>query len=407
VLSIHCSVRSILPSTISSRISNRRSQLGQMTKLCGVLVALTCSIGTVAAAQTAHFTGVQSIVGSSSQYQPGGVAVDASGNVYISDQDHYAVYKETPAANGLYVQSTVASGLNYVTGLAVDGSGNVYIIEYVSGSVLKETPSSSGYTQSTVASNLNYPSGVAVDGSGYVYIADTSNGRVLLETPSSAGYTQSVVVSGSIYPRGIAVDGNENVYFVDGISSAVLKETPSNGSFIQSQLFAVPIYGGEGQLAIDSSGNLYFTEPISPNGHVFKETLSGGSYTVSTIGNDLDFPSAVAVDGSGNIYIADSFNERVLKETPSGGNFGANPRHSWAGLCRCGHGKLHHEWNNIPVQRRRHMHRGCCLHTDDSRNSERFRGACEYLGGRNCLGFRAGRGAGQWSKSRLRNHVAR
>jgi hypothetical protein len=55
---------------------------------------------------------------------------------------------------------------------------------------------------------------------------------------------------------------------------------------------------------------------------VFKETLSGGSYTESTIGNDLDYPSAVAVDGSGNIYIADAFNDRVLKETPSGGNFG-------------------------------------------------------------------------------------
>jgi hypothetical protein len=55
---------------------------------------------------------------------------------------------------------------------------------------------------------------------------------------------------------------------------------------------------------------------------VFKETLSGGNYTQSTIGSDLNYPSAVAVDGSGNIYIADAFNDRVLKETPSGGNFG-------------------------------------------------------------------------------------
>jgi hypothetical protein len=291
-----------------------------MTMLCGVLLALTCCIGAVATAQTAHFTGVQSIVGSSGQYEPGGVAVDASGNVYISDEDHNTVYKETPTANGLYVQSTVASGLNAVRALAVDGSGNVYIIEYTpNGSVLKETPSSSGYTQSTVASNLDFAWGVAVDGSGNVYIAEPGKG-VLLETPSSGGYTQSVVVSGSIYPQGIAVDGNKNVYFLDGTSSAVLKETPSNGSFIPSKLFAVPTYAAG--LAIDSSGNLYFTEPISPNGHVFKETLSGGSYTESTIGNDLDYPSAVAVDGSGNVYIADSFNDRVLRETPSGGNFG-------------------------------------------------------------------------------------
>jgi Beta-propeller repeat len=291
-----------------------------MTMLCGVLVALTCCIGAVAAAQTAHFTGVQSIVGSSGQYEPGGVAVDASGNVYISDEDHNAVYKETLTANGLYVQSTVASGLNAVTALAVDGSGNVYIIEYTgSGSVLKETPSSSGYTQSTVASNLNWPSGVAVDGSGNVYITALGNG-VLLETPSSGGYTQSVVVSGSIYPRGIAVDGNKNVYFVDGDSYAVLKETPSNGSFVQSKLFAVSPYS-EG-LAVDSSGNLYLPTRSSPEGRVLKETLSGGSYTESTIVNGLNNSSAVAVDGSGNVYIADSFNDRVLKVTPSGGNFG-------------------------------------------------------------------------------------
>jgi streptogramin lyase len=293
-----------------------------MTMLCGAVVALTCCIGTVAAAQTAHFSSVQSIVGSSGQYEPGGVAVDASGNVYISDEDNNTVYKETLAANGLYVQSTVASGLNAVSALAVDGSGNVYIVEYTgNGSVLKETPSSSGYTQSTVATNLNYPSGVAVDGSGNVYIADTVNGRVLLETPSSGSYTQSVVVSGSIYPRGIAVDGSKNVYFVDGDSSTVLKETPSNGSFTQSKLFAVPTTPAG--LAVDSSGNLYFTVPTTPTySRVFKETLAGGSYTESAIGDDLDYPSAVAADGSGNLYIADAFNDRVLKETPSGGNFG-------------------------------------------------------------------------------------
>jgi streptogramin lyase len=323
VLSIHWSVRSILPSTISSRISNRRSQLGQMTMLCGVLVALTCCIGTVAAAQTAHFSGVQSIVGSSGQYEPGGVAVDANGNVYISDEDNNTVYKETVSANGRYVQSTVASGLNAVSALAVDGSGNVYIVEYTgSGLILKETPSSSGYAQSTVANNLNYPWAVAVDGSGDVYIADTGNG-VLLETPSVGGYTQSTVASGSIYPRGIAVDGNKNVYFVDGISTAVLKETPSNGSFTRTTLFSLPQVAYDAGLAVDSSGSIYFTVPYQTSySRVFKETLSGGSYIQSSIGSGLNYPGAVAVDGNGTVYIADSFNDRVLKETPSGGNFG-------------------------------------------------------------------------------------
>ncbi len=284
------------------------------------LAAFTAS----ATAQTVHFSGVQSIVGSSGQFEPGGVAVDASGNVYISDEGNGAVYKETLSTSGIYVQSTIASGLNYPTAVAVDGSGNVYIVEFQgNNSVLKESLSGGHYTQSTIASGLNGPSGVAVDGSGNVYISDTVNGRVLEETPSPGGYTQIIVASGSIYPRGIAVDGSSNVYFVDGFSSAVLKETPSNGRFTQSALFTVPTFTSEGALAVDSSGNLYLTTPISgTHSPVFKETLSGGLYTRSEIGSNLNFPNAVAVDGSGNVYISDALNDRVLKEMPSGGNFG-------------------------------------------------------------------------------------
>ena len=73
------------------------------------------------------------------------------------------------------------------------------------------------------------------------------------------------------------------------------------------------------QVAVDATGNLYIAD--SGNNRVLKETLSGGTYTQSTIGSGLNLPFGVAVDASGNVYIADLNNGRVLKETLSGGSY--------------------------------------------------------------------------------------
>src|ERR1035438_2669151 len=100
-------------------------------------------------------------------------------------------------SGGSYSQTTICSGLNSPDGVAVDGSGNVYISDSYNYRVLKETLTPTGYTQSVVpTSGIDQPSGVAVDGNGNVYVADTYNGRVLEETLSAGSYTQSTVVSG-------------------------------------------------------------------------------------------------------------------------------------------------------------------------------------------------------------------
>ena len=72
-------------------------------------------------------------------------------------------------------------------------------------------------------------------------------------------------------------------------------------------------------VAVDGSGNVYIAD--GGNGRVLKATLSGGSYTQSTVVSGLNFPAGVAVDGSGNVYIADSGNSQVLKESPVGGSY--------------------------------------------------------------------------------------
>jgi streptogramin lyase len=69
-------------------------------------------------------------------------------------------------------------------------------------------------------------------------------------------------------------------------------------------------------VAVDGSGNVYVAN--SGFSRVLKETPSSGSYAESTIGSGLYFPASIAVDGSGNVYIADTDNNRALIETPSG-----------------------------------------------------------------------------------------
>ena len=71
-------------------------------------------------------------------------------------------------------------------------------------------------------------------------------------------------------------------------------------------------------VAVDGSGNLYIAD--ANNDRVLKETLSAGTYTQSVLASGLLTPAAVAVDGSGNVYIADAGDGLLLKEAPSGGS---------------------------------------------------------------------------------------
>ncbi len=323
---------------------------------------------------------------------PTAVAVDATGNVYIADNGNSRVLKET-LSGGAYTQSTVVSGVGPLDGVAVDGSGNVYISEYTTNVVLKETLSGGSYTQSTLAdvnmNGLNTPAGMAVDGSGNVYIADDGNHRVLklqfaamdlgsaaLGAPSAAtfAFTFTNSTAATIGKPVVLTQGATGLDFADagtgscntdatnatalssgntctvavnfgpqyaGARDGAVELTNSSGAVIatayvygagtgpqvtfapavQSTVFDNATNGLSQpyNLVVGGSGNVYIAD--AANNRVLKETLSGGLYTQSTVASGLNGPQGVAVDGSGNVYIADTFNNRVLKETLSGGSY--------------------------------------------------------------------------------------
>ena len=237
------------------------------------------------------------------------VAADGNGNVYISDYDWKTsslghVYKETPSGSG-FVQAMILSGLGSPSALAVDGSGNVYGVDENLG-LFKETLSNGSYTQTAFGSGFECPFGLAVDGSGNVYVADSCKSAVYKEVLSNGGYTQTGIASGLGTPRGVAVDGSGNVFVADVQANAVYKLAPAKGGYTKTTIgsgFVEP----QG-VAVDGNGNVYITDENA----VYKETLSDGSYTQSTIpgieGN------LVAVDGSGNAYFASQSDSSVYKD---------------------------------------------------------------------------------------------
>jgi len=225
------------------------------------------------------------------------------------------------ASTSVYGQATFAgipispliSGLSYTEGVAVDASGNLYIADPGNSNVVKETLAGGVYTPSVIATGV-FPFGVAVDGSGKVYIADTGNNRLLLETPSGGTYTQSVIDPSVFQAADVVFDAAGNLY-VSSENGVVTKETLSGGTYTPSTIANT----GEPNiaLAIDSSGNLYV--PGDNTGNIYLETLSGGAYTQSILLTGFTNPEGIAIDPSGNLYISDFNKNFIYKEVLSGG----------------------------------------------------------------------------------------
>jgi hypothetical protein len=208
------------------------------------------------------------------------------------------------------------SGARYGAAVVYDNSGNALATRYVQGTGIgPQINFLPGTETNVISSGLSYPSGVAVDGSDNVYIMDTGNARLVKATPGSSGYSISTVTTGLSQggAYGVAVDGAGNLYVGDSGNQRVLKEQPSPAGYIETTIASG--FGYPSGVAVDGSGNVF----VIANDSILEFTPSPSGYAQSTVVPEVPNAQGLAVDSMGNLYVAEQGyglgNFAVYKET--------------------------------------------------------------------------------------------
>ena len=242
---------------------------------------------------------------------PGGVAIDAGGNIFVADYLNDAV-KEIVAAGGYTTVNTLGNGFSLPTGVAVDGAGNVFVTDWGHNAV-KEIVAATGYTTVNTLGSFNSPAGLAVDGSGNVFVTDAYDG-LITEIVAAGGYTTSKTVrSGLDYPFSLALDGGGNIFIADfnafdAYQGDRVIEIFAAGGYTTMQTLGGGFHRPAG-IALDAVGNVFVAD--FGNGAVKEILASGGYTTVNTLGSGFNTPIGVALDGSGDVYVVDRSNSTV------------------------------------------------------------------------------------------------
>lgn len=273
------------------------------------------------------------------------VAVDTNRNLYVCDRGNSVVRKITPPVSpgtnwvvSLLAGSPSNAGTNdghpgrfqYLHGITVDKAGIVYVadrgghtirkiflqdidivVKTIVGAPLKFACPGVDGTNSDVRFCNDAPTGLTVDSAGNLYTTDMNNSTVRKVTPIGSNWVVTTIAGYT------TVDGfgNPSGGWADGIGTNALFSGPFN-------------------LTVDSAGNLYVADTGfgSDYGEVIRKMTSDGTnWTVTTIagtvgvtGSDdgagssalFNLPYGIAVDSTGNLYVADYQNSRITKGTP-------------------------------------------------------------------------------------------
>jgi sugar lactone lactonase YvrE len=306
-------------------------------------------------------------------FAPAGIAVDGAGNLYTADIGNSTIRKVTSsgtvttlAGSAGQVGSADGTGSEArflaATGITVDSSGNLFVADSGNSTIRKVT---SGGTVTTFAGKAGevgsddvvpeqarffIPYGLAVDIAGNLFVADTYNSSIrkvtsdgavttlagLSEHPGSANGTGDTARFS--YPFGLATDTAGNIYVADSYNNMIRKVTSAG--------VVTTLAGSAGQpgsadgtgsaarfsypsgVAVDSAGNIFVTDfdnstlrKVTGGGVV--TTLAGSPGEIGSTdgtGNTARFghPNGVAVDSAGNLYVADSGNSTLRKVTSGG-----------------------------------------------------------------------------------------
>jgi sugar lactone lactonase YvrE len=310
--------------------------------------------------------------GAAAQFNdPGGITVDATGNLYVADTYNGVIRKITSEGVVTTFAGTVGGGSDdgngaaarffYPTGITSDTAGNLYVADTSNSTIRKITSAATVTTLAGAAlqygstdgngtsARFNGPNGITADAGGNLYIADTYNSIIrkispagmvntLAGTAGSGGWADAIGAAARFSgPYGIAADTQGNLYVADTANNMIRKITSSGAV---STLAGTGAYGsvdGSGAsaqfsaptgIAVDKSGNLYVADTgnntirkVSVAGVV--STLAGtpqliGSADGTGANARFQAPAGIAVDDGGNVYVADVYNHTIRKISAAG-----------------------------------------------------------------------------------------
>ena len=325
-------------------------------------------ITTFAGDNTAGYTADAVAATTSELDNPLGIALDSAGNLYIADQVNHRVREVTAGTistvagdgtEGFYGDAAAATSaeLDLPSGVVVDSKGNIYIadtnncvIRKVSGGTITTyVGSNTNYTVNcggegdhglAINAELDHPIGLALDAAGDLYIADTNNDRIRIVNAVTGNITS--LSTGSYIlnsPKGVAVDAAGNVYIADTNNSRILKVAPSNSITITTTFAGLDNgawgYSGDGGpaasaqlnypygVALDAAGNLFIAD--TNNQRIRRVSAATGIITTvagtkfsgysgdggAATSAELSFPRVVLLDPHGNIYVSDTQNQVI------------------------------------------------------------------------------------------------
>jgi gliding motility-associated-like protein len=301
-------------------------------------------------------------------YAPYGSGIDASGNVYVADTYNQLIRKITPAGLVSTFAGTGSAGysdgpgssaqFNNPGGLAVDAAGNIFVGDQTNNVIRKITPAgvvstfagngTAGATNGTgTSASFNLPAGVAFDAQGNLYVAERNNNIIRKITP--AGVVSTFAGSGAVGsangtgiaasfngPSGVAVDASGNVFVADQYNYLIRKITAAG---VVTTLAGSGLLGATNGLAtsasfnkpfgvaVDQAGNVYVADEfnqivreITPAGYVNTLAGSGAIGGVNGIGTNASFyyPAGLVSDGNGTLYVTETGGDRIRKLITTG-----------------------------------------------------------------------------------------